>query len=91
MGNIIEFPVPEGSHVEFEEDESTSGMIVMDAEMKLRAGFESDDQDLVFLGVNGQGVEMSRERLAQWLWAAVHLIDGEARYQATTYEVRDYD
>jgi len=92
MSNVIQFPVQELEHVDYDME---NGMVVQDVGLKLLAGFdkESDDGDAetVFIAINGEGIYTDRKRLAQFLWCAVRMIDSEGRYESGDYPARNYE
>lgn len=90
MADIIDFPVKNKTHVTYNKTTGTD-IAVQDFDLKIMSGFEGSSLEQVFISINGECIYTDRKRLAEFLWCAVHLVDGDARYQFDKYPCRDYE
>lgn len=88
MTNIIKFPVPDRENISYSTDDGE--LAVMDRELDVIIGIDSDSFDSVFLGIDGVGFHTDRKRLAEFLWSAAYMLDSEGRYKFDEYPAKDY-
>jgi len=77
MGKIIQFPEKEKEEpIYIFEDQDNIGVIDQDDII-----FIGIQDGIATIGVNGVGMQFSREMLAKLLWAGAHLMDYEEEFK----------